>query len=77
MIRTQVDLTEQEQEALDALAKTTGKDRGQLIRDAVDRLIQQSSTQRRAAALQQAAGLWKDRTDLPDFRSLRSQWDRG
>jgi metal-responsive CopG/Arc/MetJ family transcriptional regulator len=77
MIRMQVDLTEQEQAALDALVKATGKDRGQLIRDAVGRLIQQSGTPRRVAALERAAGLWKDRTDLPDFRSLRSQWDRG
>lgn len=32
--------------------------------------------QRRQEALDRAAGMWKDRTDLPDFRSLRASWDR-
>jgi hypothetical protein len=26
--------------------------------------------------LQKTAGIWKDRTDLPDFDKIRSEWDR-
>jgi prevent-host-death family protein len=28
------------------------------------------------AAMMQAAGMWKDRADLPDFDELRKSWDR-
>lgn len=31
---------------------------------------------RRADALQAAAGIWRDRTDLPDFGEVRHSWDR-
>ena len=39
-------------------------------------LIEQSARARRQAALDAAAGMWKDRTDLPDFAALRRDWDR-
>jgi hypothetical protein len=76
MIRTQIYLTEAERAALSVLSTTTGKPQSELIRDAVDNLIGQHSQIRRDAALDNAAGLWKDRDDLPDFEDLRSQWDR-
>jgi len=28
------------------------------------------------AVLDQAAGMWQDREDLPDFDAVRSSWDR-
>ena len=77
MVRTQVYLTRKERDELAALAKATGKKQSELIREAVDRLIQQSAAKRRTAVLDRAAGLWKGRDDLPDSRSLRAQWDRG
>lgn len=76
MIRTQIYLTERQREELASIAKTAGKKQSELIRDAVDRLIDQSSHSRREQALREAAGMWKDRTDLPDFRSTRAEWDR-
>jgi len=76
MVRTQVYLTKKERDALAVLAKTTGKRQSELIRQAVDRLIEQSSAKQQNAALEQAAGLWKDRDDLPDFRAVRAGWDR-
>lgn len=76
MIRTQIYLTEAERTALSVLASTTGKPQSQLIRDAVDNLIGQYSETRRDAVLDNAAGLWKDRNDLPDFDDMRRQWDR-
>lgn len=76
MHRTQVYLSADERGALAELAEATGKNVSELIRLAVDRLIAESSPGRREEALRRAAGLWKHRRDLPDFRALRSRWDR-
>jgi len=76
MIRTQIYLTERQRDELAALAKTAGKKQSELIREAVDRLIAESGENRRRTALREAAGMWKERTDLPDFASLRTEWDR-
>jgi len=76
MIRTQIYLTERQREELAAIAKTAGKKQSELIRDAVDRLIDQEGRSQREAVLREAAGIWKDRTDLPDFKASRAEWDR-
>jgi hypothetical protein len=76
MIRTQVYLTEQEQRSLRTLAGATGKSQSQLIREAIDRLVEQSSALPRRQILEEAAGMWKNRTDLPDFAALRHEADR-
>ena len=76
MVRTQIYLTERQRDELAAIAKTAGKKQSELIREAVDRLIDQASRSRREAVLGEAAGMWKDRTDLPDFKATRAEWDR-
>lgn len=76
MIRTQIYLTEQEQSALKALAHRTGKTQSALIREAVDRLVAQADTRSRLDKLRAARGMWKDRSDLPDFEELRHSWER-
>ena len=76
MIRTQVYLTEEERCGLKALEETTGKNQAQLIREAVDRLIEWTSGSRRATILNGAAGMWRDRDDVPDCRAVRQTWDR-
>ncbi len=76
MIRTQIYLTDHQRAELAALSKALGKKQSELIREAVDRLIEQMGSSRREAVLREAAGMWKDRTDLPDFRALRAEWDR-
>ena len=76
MIRTQIYLTEPQRDELAAMARTSGKKQSELIRQAVDRFIRQSRRSRREVVLREAAGIWKNRKDLPDFKSMRSQWDR-
>ncbi len=76
MVRTQVYLTERECDELAVIAKSAGKKKSALIREAVDRLINELGCGRREAVLRVAAGIWKDRTDLPDFKAMRAEWDR-
>ena len=76
MIRTQIYLTDKQRAELAIIAKNLGKKQSEIIREAVDRLIDQAGQNRRKSALQEAAGIWKNRTDLPDFRTIRSEWDR-
>jgi hypothetical protein len=76
MVRTQVYLTERQRDELAAIAKTAGKKQSELIREAVDRFIDQSGHSRRESVLREAAGIWKDRGDLPDFKATRAEWDR-
>ena len=76
MVRTQIYLTEQERSDLIALAAASGKTQSELIRDAVDDLIAKFGKTRRQAVLNSAAGIWKDRKDLPDFKATRQSWDR-
>jgi len=76
MIRTQIYLTERERAGLTALSAVTGKAQSELIREAVDNLIAQRSKNRRQAVLDKAAGMWRDRKDLPDFAAIRKEWDR-
>ena len=77
MFRTQIYLTEEERVALQKLAKESGRGQSELIREAVDTYVAQQSPARKAAALDDAAGMWRDRDDLPDFAKLRDEWDRG
>lgn len=76
MVRTQIYLTEREREALASLAESTGKKQSELIREAVDRFLDESSAAQRRAAIRRMAGMWKGRKDLPDFKTLRREWDR-
>ena len=76
MIRTQIYLTEHQRNELATIAKSFGKKQSELIREAIDRLIDQTGKNHRELVLREAAGIWKDRTDLPDFMSIRAEWDR-
>ena len=76
MIRTQIYLTEQQRNELSTIAKSFGKKQSELIREAIDRLIEQAGKNHRELVLREIAGIWKDRTDLPDFKTIRAEWDR-
>lgn len=76
MVRTQIYLTERQRDELAVIARNVGRKQSELIREAVDRFIDQTSRSRRKAVLRETAGIWKDRTDLPDFKAMRAEWDR-
>jgi len=76
MVRTQIYLTENQRDELATIAKTVGKKQSELIREAIDLLIAQAENSRRESVLRKATGIWKDRTDLPDFKAIRAEWDR-
>nr|WP_319395537.1 ribbon-helix-helix domain-containing protein [uncultured Desulfobacter sp.] len=76
MIRTQIYLTDQQRSELAMLSEIQGKKQSELIREAIDLLIEQASQERRKKILCETAGLWKDRSDIPDFKKMRSEWDR-
>ena len=76
MIRTQIYLTNKQRAELAVIAENMGKKQSEIIREAIDRLIDQTGQNRKNTALSEAAGIWKNRDDLPDFRAIRSEWDR-
>jgi Arc/MetJ-type ribon-helix-helix transcriptional regulator len=76
MVRTQIYLTKGQRDGLKAIAKSAGKKQSELIREAIDRLIDEASRDRKETVLREAAGIWKHRKDLPDFRTMRAEWDR-
>jgi hypothetical protein len=74
--RTQIYLTEKEKNALKAMARRLGKTQSELIRTAVDRLIDREGMGNRLELLRSARGMWKNRADLPDLHLLRGELDR-
>ena len=76
MVRTQIYLTEDQRTEVAAISSQSGKRQSEVIREAVDRFIEQKSRGRREAILRDAAGIWRDRTGLPDLDALRGGWDR-
>lgn len=76
MVRTQIYLTEHQRDELASIAKSVGKKQSEIIREAIDRFIDQNGSSRRNLVLREAAGIWKDRADLPDFKKIRAEWDR-
>lgn len=76
MVRTQIYLTEAEQNSLRALSRRMGRAQSELIREAVDRFIAETVEVNRASLLKQARGMWQRRDDLPDFAALRREFNR-
>jgi Arc/MetJ-type ribon-helix-helix transcriptional regulator len=79
LARTQIYLTQMQQTRLAAACRRAAVTRSELIRQAVDRFLdQQPSTSRadRAQRLEGIAGLWADRSDMADpaayVRALRA-----
>jgi hypothetical protein len=69
-------LTDEEASALEIMAQRMGKTPEELVYDAVKQLIAQCLYDNRLSLLQQARGMWKDRTDLSALADMRREWDR-
>jgi hypothetical protein len=76
VVRTQIYLTEDEQNGLRTLSRRTGLSQSELIRQAIDSMLAEEQALDRGALLRQARGLWSEREDLPDLRALRQEWHR-
>ena len=76
MVRTQIYLTESQRDELAAIARRGDRKQSELIREAIDDFIKRRSRQRRQTILRESAGIWRDRSDLPDYEAIRAGWDR-
>ncbi len=76
MVRTQIYLTEEQQRTLRELAGRTGRKQSELIREAIDQYVTRGASLDYGDLIQHGVGLWRDRADLPDFDSLRGEFDR-
>jgi Ribbon-helix-helix protein, copG family len=76
MKRTQIYLTDEERKALRLIAERLDQSQSEIIRVAVDRYVARFQGENRLDLLRRARGMWKERTDLPDFQILRGELDR-
>ena len=76
MVRTQIYLTEAEKSHLGRLSERTGKSQSEIIRQAIDLFAKRYVPHDRRVCLRKARGMWRGRSDLPDVRTLREEFDR-
>jgi hypothetical protein len=76
MVRTQVYLTEKEKSNLESVALSQGVSQSDLIRQAIDELLAKTGQIDKGSILDEIAGIWSDRKDVPDIRELRTNWRR-
>lgn len=74
MIRTQIYLTEEEKSGLESIASTDGISQSEVIRQAIDIMLKQRAPIDKSALIDNLAGIWADKKDIPDIRTLRSGW---
>lgn len=74
MLRTQVYLSDSQDQGLKRLARSTGRSQSALIREAIDKLIAEQPAEDWKACLLSAAGMWADRPEAEDeVREIRTQ----
>lgn len=76
MKRTQIYIEEKQAQRLKALAARTGESQSELIRQAINGLLDQDLSEDWREQIMSAAGLWRTRDDLPSFEALRQELDR-
>jgi predicted transcriptional regulator len=72
----QIELSDKERDALELLAKDSGKSPQSIVKEALEDLLHDAASFDWKAAIMQGAGIWKDREDLPDFDEIRRSLDR-
>lgn len=78
MVATVLKLSEQSKQKLEELSRRTGRTLDDLANEAIDRLAEaEKPVADWKAALMQAAGMWKDRDDIPELMTqLKREWNR-
>ena len=76
MHRTQIYLSSEERQGLQALARHVGRSQSDLIREAIDGFLERHRPSDRLSRLRRARGLWRDREDIPSLAVLRGELDR-
>lgn len=76
LLSTTVTLPEAEYSSLSAIARQTSRTEAEVLQEAVQHYIAQFQQANRKQLLQQARGMWRHRTDLPDAARLRHELDR-
>ncbi|HEY9866806.1 MAG TPA: hypothetical protein V6D21_21715 [Candidatus Obscuribacterales bacterium] len=76
MIETQINLTEQNQQALIEISRFTGKSQQELITSAIEELIKSYPHKKPLDLMQQARGIWQEREDIPNLEQLRAEFNR-
>ncbi len=75
MVRKQVYITHAQDKALAERARLSGRSQSELIREAIDMVTLEQQRAARQKVVARVAGLWKDRTDVPDVDMLRRESD--
>jgi len=76
MIETQIYLTEKESDSLQRLANQMGKTPNGLIQEAVAKLLSQFDEETLRKNRMAAAGIWRNRDDIPDLDDMRRLAER-
>jgi len=77
MVRMQIYLTQRQREELLELSRSSGRPQAELIREAIDRFLEERDESHRLRTIRDTAGLWRDRDDDFDPAAVRASWDRG
>lgn len=62
--------------AIREMSQATGKSPEVLLQEGLELRAERARLDRRRERFARAFGMWKDRTDLPDFAALRRELDR-
>ena len=81
MVATVLKLTDQARQKLDELSRRTGRTPDDLANEAIEALAQSLPDKAKPhdwkEAWRQAAGMWKDRDDIPELMAqLKREWNR-
>ncbi len=73
MQRTQIYLTDEEQNAIRQISIRSGTSQSALIRKAIDQFIAQHENKYDFSKRMNAFGLWQDHDNVPNLAELRSE----
>ena len=76
MVTTEITLTDAEIHIIQDIGRHTGKTLNAILSEAIQAFIMRETFQSRRNLLRQARGMWKNREDLPDIKTLRQEWNR-